>query len=86
MEEKLRKFLSQYIGQGELKKDKVRPEDVEMLIHSAVYDHIEQEIIDYGTVHPEAKFWDFHKLIPPPTPEELLRMQMEIDSEPDDED
>lgn len=76
MEEKLRKLLSQYIGQGELKKDKVRPEDVEMLIHSAVYDHIEQEIIDYGTAHPEAPFWDFLKLIKPGlkgvTQEELL--------------
>jgi len=86
MEEKLRKFLEPYIGPGALQKDRVLPEDVDMLIHFASYGHIEQEIIDYGTAHPEAKFCDFHKLIPPPTPEELLRMQMEIDSEPDDED
>ncbi len=86
MEEKLRTFLESYIGQGELKKDKVRPEDVDMLIHSAVYDHIEQEIIDYGTAHPEAPFWDFLKLIPPMTPEEMEALQKEIDSEPDDED
>lgn len=84
MEEKLRKFLSQYIGQGELKKDKVRPEDVEMLIHSAVYDHIEQEIIDYGTVHPEAPFWDFLKLIPPMTPEEIREWQIRLDNEDDE--
>lgn len=47
-----------------------------MLIHSAVYDHIEQEIIDYGTAHPEAPFWDFLKFIKPGlkgiTQEELL--------------
>lgn len=86
MEKQLRKFLEQYIGQGELKKDKVRPEDVDMLIHSAVYDHIEQEIMDYGTAHPEAPFWDFLKLIPPMTPEEIEALQKEIDSEPDDED
>lgn len=86
MEEKLRNFLTPYIGQGKLKKDKVEPDDVEMLIHSAVYDHIEQEIIDYGTAHPEAPFWDFLKLIPPMTPEEIEAVQREIDSEPDDED
>ncbi len=76
MEAKLRKFLAQYIGQGELKKDKVRPEDVDMLVHSAVYDHIEQKIIDYGVAHPEAPFWDFLGFIKPGlkgvTQEELL--------------
>ena len=84
MEKKLRRFLEQYIGQGELKKDKVQQDDVDMLIHSAVDDHIEQEIIDYGTAHTEAPFWDFLKLIPPPTPEELMKMQAEIDSEDDE--
>lgn len=76
MEEKLRAFLSRYIGQGELKKDKVLPEDVDMLVHSALTDHIEQEIIDYGTAHPEAPFWDFLSFIKPGlygvTQEELL--------------
>ena len=76
MEEKLRSFLTPYIGQGKLKKDKVEADDVEMLIHSAVYDHIEQEIIDYGTAHPEAPFWDVLKFIKPGlkgiTQEELL--------------
>lgn len=57
-----------------------------MLIHSAVDDHIEQEIIDYGTAHPEAPFWDFHKLIKPPTPEELQKMQAELDADDDDDD
>lgn len=76
MEEKLRKFLALYIGRGEQKKNLVLPEDVDMLVHSAVYDHIEQEIIDYGTAHPEASFWDFLKFIKPGlkgvTQEELL--------------
>ncbi len=85
MEENLRAFLAPYIGRGELKKDKVQQDDVDMLIDFATDDHIEQEIIDYGTAHPEAPFWDFLKLIKPPTPEELLRMQMEIDSEDDDD-
>lgn len=68
--------MAKYVGQGELKKDKVLQEDVDMLVISALYDHIEQEIIDYGTSHPEAPFWDFLKLIKPGligvTQEELL--------------
>lgn len=76
MEEKLRRFLAPYVGQGEQKKDLVLQEDVDMLVHSAVYDHIEQEIIDYGTAHPEAPFWDFLHFIKPGlkgvTQEELL--------------
>lgn len=76
MEEKLREFLSRYIGRGERKKDKVRQEDVDMLMIEALDDHIEQEIIDYGTAHPEAPFWDFLKFIKPGlkgiTQEELL--------------
>lgn len=76
MEEKLRVFLSRYIGQGELKKDKVLAEDVDMLVGTALVQHIEQQIIDYGAAHPEAPFWDFLKLIKPGlhgvTQEELL--------------
>ena len=64
MERKLREFLEPYIGRGELKKDKVLKEDVDMLISFAIQRKIEQEIIDYGTAHPEAPFWDFHRLIP----------------------
>ena len=76
MEEKLRAFLQKHIGQGVLKKDKVLEEDVDMLIHSACIQGIEQDIIDYGTAHPEASFWDFLKLEKPGlygvTQEELL--------------
>lgn len=76
MEERLRTFLSKYVGQGDMKKDKVLQDDVDMLVHSALYDHIEQEIIDYGTAHPDAPFWDFLNLIKPGlkgvTQEELL--------------
>jgi len=76
VEEKLKVFLQRYIGQGEEKKDKVQEDDVEMLVHSAVYDHIEQEIFDYGTAHPDAPFWDFLSFIKPGlkgiTQEELL--------------
>ena len=86
MEEKLRKFLEPYIGPGALPKDRVLPEDVDMLIHFAVDDYTKQEIMDYGTAHPEAPFWDFLKLIHPMTPEEIEALQKEIDSEPDDED
>ena len=76
MEEKLRAFLQQYIGQGALKKDLVQQEHVDMLVEEALDDHIEQEIIDYGTAHPEAPFWDFLNFIKPGlkgvTQEELL--------------
>lgn len=64
MEERLRAFLSRYIGQGELKKDKVLPEDVDMLVFDAVNSHVEQEIINYGTENPDAPFWDLLKLTP----------------------
>ena len=47
-----------------------------MMVASALYDHIEQEIIDYGTAHPEAPFWDFLNFVKPGlkgiTQEELL--------------
>lgn len=76
MEEKLRKFLLSYIGKGNSQTDEVRQDDVDMLVIEAIDDHIEQEIIDYGTAHPEAPFWDFLKFIKPGlsgiTQEELL--------------
>ena len=82
MEEQLRKFLEPYIGRGAQKNDTVTQEAVDLLIIEAVYDHIEQEIIDYGTAHPDAPFWDFLKFIKPGlkgiTQEELL---MEDDDE-----
>lgn len=65
-EAELRKFLEKYIDDPETttkpKKDVVLPEDVEMLVFSAVNDHLEQSIIDYGTAHPEATFWDLGKI------------------------
>ena len=76
MEEKLRAFLQQYIGQGALKKDLVQEDDVEMLVYSAWTDGSAEEIIDYGIAHPEAPFWDLLKLLKPGlygvTQEELL--------------
>ena len=76
MEEKLRAFLQRYVGQGVLKKDRVQQDDVEMLVHSACVQGIEQEILDYGAAHPDAPFWDFLKLERPGlygvTQEELL--------------
>lgn len=84
MEHELRKFLTQYIGRGTQKNDTVTQEAVDLLVYSAVDDHIEQEIIDYGTSHPEAPFWDFLKLLKPMTPEEIQKMQAEIDNEDDD--
>lgn len=76
LEKKLREFLKRYIGQGELKKDKVLEEDVEMLVYGACIDGSAQEIIDYGTAHPEAPFWELLKLLKPGlygiTQEELL--------------
>lgn len=76
MEEKLRAFLQQYIGTGVLEKDLVQEDDVEMLVYGACVDGSAQEIIDYGTAHPEAPFWDLLKLLKPGlygvTQEELL--------------
>lgn len=62
MEEKLRKFLETYIGQGNDKSDTVTADAVDMLVFAAVSDGIEQEIIDYGTEHTDAPFWDFLEL------------------------
>lgn len=36
-----------------------------MLVYAAVIDGIEQDIIDYGTEHPDAPFWDFLKMLKP---------------------
>lgn len=76
MEQKLRDFLEQYIGRGTKKNDTVTQEAVDLLIITALDDHIEQEIIDYGTANPDAPFWDFLNFIKPGlkgiTQEELL--------------
>lgn len=65
MEDKLRKFLEQYIGRGHDKSDTVTQEAVDMLVSDAIADHREQKIIDYGTDHPDAPFWDFLYLLRP---------------------
>lgn len=76
MEQKLKSFLEQYIGRGTQKNDTVTPEAVELLMITAKTQHMEEEIIDYGTAHPDAPFWDFLKLLKPGlygvTQEELL--------------
>lgn len=76
MEENLRRFLMPYIGKGTQKNDTVTEEAVDLLVETAIDDHIEQEIIDYGTAHPDAPFWDFLNFIKPGlkgiTQEELL--------------
>lgn len=59
MKEKLKAFLSRYLGQGTQKKDIVTQEAIDMLVMAATIDHFEQDIIDYGTSHPDAPFWDF---------------------------
>lgn len=77
MEDRLTDFLQRYVGRGEAKKDKVSQDDVEILVHAAVCDGIEQEIINYGTENPDAPFWDFLAMLKPGycdgvTQEELL--------------
>ena len=83
MEEELRKFLSRYLGQGELKKDHVQQDDIDMLIFSVVDYGIEQEIIDYGTEHPKEPFWNLLKLLDGHTGPHSMT-QEEIDAEPDE--
>lgn len=72
----MRAFLEKYIGRGTQKNDTVTQEAVDLLMITALGDHIEQEIIDYGTSHPDAPFWDFLNFIKPGlkgiTQEELL--------------
>lgn len=84
MEEELRRFLSRYLGQGEEKKDYVQQDDIDMLVLDAVDDGVEQKIIDYGTAHPEAPFWDLGKIPDGTGPHSMT--QEEIDAEPDEED
>lgn len=64
MEEKLKKFLSRYLGEGTEKKDIVTQEAIDLLAMAASIDNFEQDIIDYGTSHPEAPFWDFMQFGP----------------------
>lgn len=55
MEERLKTFLSRYLGQGTQKKDIVTQEAIDLLVMAATIDHFEQDIIDYGTTHPDAQ-------------------------------
>ena len=64
MEQKLRKFLNRYLGQGIEKKDIVTQEAIDLLIIIAVAENLEEKIIYYGTNHPDAPFWDFLNFIP----------------------
>lgn len=78
MKQRLKDFLQPYVGQGVLKKDIVHQDDIDCLIYHAIYDGIEQDIIDYGTENPDAPFWDFFEMVKPGlkdgvTQEELLR-------------
>jgi hypothetical protein len=77
MEEQLKAFLSRYLGQGTQKKDIVTQEAIDLLAMAAKIDHFEQDIIDYGTAHPDAPFWDFMQfghdgLLPDDDGEDLL--------------
>ena len=75
MEETLRALLQRYIGQGVLKKDRVREEDVESLIGFAKAFHVEDRLLEAVKSNPDGVFWDFLKVIPqgvPPGQEELL--------------
>lgn len=83
MGKKLREFLSQYIGKGTKKNDTVTQEAVDLLMLTAVNDGIEQEIIDYGTAHPDAPFWDFLSFIKPGLGDGIT--QEELLSDDDDE-
>lgn len=59
----LKKFLQRYIGQGNELKDKVFPEDVDTMVICAQKAGAEDAIVEYGTNHPDAPFWDFLKIV-----------------------
>lgn len=87
MEKKLRDFLSRYLDDPETttkpKKYIVLQEEIDLLVSAAGVDHIEQEIIDYGTAHPEAPFWDFLKLLKPGIGEGITEEELMEDDEGD---
>lgn len=77
-EKEFREFLSRYIGRDveAEKRLRVTQKAIDGLVLFARYDKVEQDIIDYGTEHPEAPFWDLLRFIKPGlkdvTEEELL--------------
>lgn len=78
-EKDLRSFLSAYMGSfyhGREGGHRVTKEDIDDLVDFALYDEIEQDIIDYGTEHPDAPFAALLVFIKPGlkdvTEEELL--------------
>lgn len=81
MEDKLREFLTRYLGKGKLKKDIVDQEAIDALVDFAEFDHVEQEIIDYGTAHPEAPFWDFLNFIKPGLKDGITQEELLADDE-----
>ena len=77
--ENLQAFLYRYLGQpyhGRKGEHRVDLEDVGALVSFNHYIDIAQDIIDYGTAHPEAPFSDILNFIKPGlygvTEEELL--------------
>ena len=67
----LQSFLSRYLGsvyrygrEGRYEHT-VTQEEIDGLVSAAGYDGTEQEIIDYGTKHPEAPFWELEDFIKP---------------------
>lgn len=66
MEKKLREFLEKYRDNpketDKPKKNIVDQYAIDGLVFFAVADGLEEEIINYGTAHPEASFWDLLKI------------------------
>ena len=77
----LEDFLSKYLGQGTEKKDIVEQSDIDLLVNAAEYDGIEQDIIDYGTKHPDAPFWDFLSFIKPGLKGDLTEEELLMDDD-----
>lgn len=80
MEKDIRSFLEQYLGRGNDPSDTVLQYDIDCLmdvINSGYHEDLAEKIIEYGTAHPEAPFWDFLTLGEPGlygiTQEELMQ-------------
>ena len=77
-QEELRSFLSQYLGRwrGKAKRKIVTQESIDRLVGFAWFDDTEQDIIDYGTTHPEAPFCDFVRFIKPVLEGDLIEEEL----------